>query len=179
MKLTEMDRLKSDLKLLTDTRNKLGEIKDLAKRRNRTAAMIRFRVCWMIGFVDRWIGEKKDEIAEEEIRERLKEGRRGNDKTTMGAGAAGADRAPDPADAVDHDGRHEEDLLDEQQRPDGGSGRGDYARQAGAMCGVSAGQITGTAEEILRARNHERSMMDWQLMIMEADREGRHERLVL
>lgn len=179
MTLTEWDRLNRELRMLIFTRNELGKIREAAKGKRPTPTMVRFRVSRMISDVDRWIADKKKELADEEIRERLERLEEKHDEATLGTAGAEAGGEADPGDAAEGDGRHEVHLQHEQQRAAAGAGRGDHAQQDPAVRGLAAGKIEGTAEEILRTRHREKRLRDWQTEIMEADREGRHERMVL
>lgn len=179
MKVTEWDKLNRELKMLIETRKKLGEIRELASGTRATPTLLRFRTSRFIRNVDEWIRDKRDALAEEEIRERLEQLEEKNDKATVGTAGAEAGGEGDSGNAAEGDGRHEVHLQHEQQRAAAGPGRGDHTQQDPAVRGLAAGKIEGTAEEILRTRHREKQLRDWQTEIMEADREGRHERMVL
>ena len=178
MQITEADKLERDLEELIRARRMLDEIrKGLSIAKRSTTLWIYLRTSRLIMEIDRRIGMKRGEIAQEEARNGKRPARR--EKNADG---------PDPVDADLH-GRAEADVLDERQRADA-AGRdagqlGDVESVRNMAAGKGAGGRTdalagGTAEECLRRRYQERQgLRDWQREAMEAESEGRREALEL
>ena len=178
MQITEADKMRRDLEELIRARRMLDEIrKGLSIAKRSTTLWIYLRTSRLIMDIDWRIGQKKAEIAREEDRN-------GQGQTSGKKKAAG----DHPVDADLH-GRAEADVLDERQRTDAASrdaGQlGDVEPMRNMAAGKGAGGRTyalagGTAEECLRRRYQERQgMRDWQREVMNAEREGRREMLVI
>lgn len=173
MRITEAEKLKRDLDDLIRARRKLDEIrKGLSLGKRMTGLWIYCRATRLIMDIDRRIGQKKAEIAREEDTD-------GHGRKHRAENADG----DYPVDADIH-GRAEADVLEERERV-GAAGR--HERQLGDVepvrdLAAGEGPGGGSAERCLRARYRERNrdaLRDWQREIMEADREGRREPLIL
>ena len=179
MEISELGKLNRDLEDMIMARKKLDEIrKGLSIAKRMTARWIDFRVSRLIGEIDRRIGQKKAEIAREEAGNGHGQERREEN----------ADRA-DPLDA-DFYGRAETDVREERERAGAAGGAAGQLGNVEPVRHLAAGEGAGgrehatagggTAEDCLRRRSRARNgLRDWQKVIMDADRAGRHERLVL
>lgn len=178
MEISELDKLRRDLEDLIMARRKMDEIrKGLSIAKRSTALWIYIRTSRLIMEIDHRIGMKRGEIAQEEARD-------GYGRICREEDAAG-DHAVD--DGVR--GRAEEDVLKERERAGAEAGAGGKLGYVEPVPDVAAGngaggrkyaRAGGSAEECLRRRYKERKgLRNWQKVVMEADRAGRHERLVL
>ena len=178
MQITELDKLQRDLDDLIQMRRKLDEIrKGLSIAKRITALWIYCRVTRMIMDVDWRIGQKKAEIAREEARDGHGQKRREEE-------AAGSH----PVDADLH-GRAETDVQHKRKRADAAGRDAGQLGDVEPVRAVAAGEGPGggsrdvsSAEECLRSRYRNRNrdaLRDWQREVMEAEREGRKEMLVL
>lgn len=178
MEISELDKLQRDLEDLIMARRKMDEVrKGLSIAKRSTALWIYIRTSRLIMEIDHRIGMKRGEIAQEEARDGYR--RVCREENTAG----------DRAVAVDVCGRAETDVLEERERAGSAAGAGGELGNVEPVPDVAAGEGTGSreyaraggsAEECLRRRYQERNgLRDWQKAVMEADRAGRHERLVL
>lgn len=178
MEITELDKLRRDLDDLIMARRKMDEIrKGLSIAKRSTALWIYLRISMIIPQIDHKIGMKRGEIAQEEARDGY--GRICREEDAAGTHAVDADVR----------GRAEKDVLEKRQRAGATAGAGRELGNVEPVPDVAAGtgaegrkyaRAGGSAEECLRRRYQERNgLRDWQKVIMEADRAGRHERLVL
>lgn len=191
MQITEADRLRRDVEDLIRARKMLDEIrKGLNISKRVTGLWIWCRTTRMIMDIDRMIGIKKAELAREE--EKDVRGQKHREENADGTVHVDADlRGRSEANVLEEcerpgmAGRHERKLGDvgtvpaaDPGKDPGGRSEGNRAGQGGGSC-ESGG---GTAEDCLRSRYRNRNrdaLRDWQREVMEAEREGRKEMLVL
>ena len=178
MEISELDKLQRDLEDLIMARRKMDEIrKELSIAKRSTALWIYIRTSRLIMEIDHRIGMKRGEIAQEEARD-------GYGRICREEDAAGNHAVDDGV-----RGRAEADVLKERERAGAEAGAGGKLGNVEPVPDVAAGEGTGSreyaraggsAEECLRRRYKERKgLRNWQKVVMEADRAGRHERLVL
>ena len=184
MKITELDKLNHDLSELIKTRRAIqSRYECLAPWKRSTSVWLRLRLRKLMGEIDWRISLKKKEIADEEIRKRLEKlGGGAGDISILGSGGE-TDGAGDPGTAGDHDRRQQALYQPERERADAEAGGGNQLGAVEPVRALPAAEAAGAgnaAERILRARyRNGQGLRDWQKEIMDADREGKRERLVL
>ena len=176
MQVSEKEKLERDLEELIRARRMMDKIrKGISIAKRPTTLWIYIRTSRLIMDIDHQIGLKRGEIAREEAKN-------GQGRTGRTAAGENADRDDDHI-----HGRAEAGVLDEYERAGAAGGAAGQLGDVQPVPDVAAGKIPGdrlraggTAEECLRRRYKERNgLRDWQREVMEADRIGRHERLVL
>ena len=185
MKITQTDRLRRELDVLTDTRNDLQQI--LNRRcigKTEDITWIRMRMNAMILHIDIRIGEKKWQSTDAEIRQRLGEEEIDYDEAGMGYNGGETDGEADYRSNDPDYGGAPVCVQQERERADGKKRRRTKAGYYNSMYAVAAVKAPEpwSAEAYLRARyreRHEDALMDWQREVMEEDRQGIRGRMTI
>lgn len=190
MQITEADKLRRDLEQLMNAKEALeGVVESLGDNRRTTGLWLALTLTRTVEMINHQIGKKKQDIVNEEAEERIRKARKeAGDGQGQASGKKNAD-GDHPVDADLH-GRAEADVQQKRERADA-AGRherqlGDVEHVRDLAAGEGAGRgrhtVTGSAEDCLRSRYRDRNreaLRDWQREVMEAEREGRREMLIL